>query len=64
VRNPFTGSQYTVEVFAGQHEGWFWRIRHQNGEILATSEGYSSAAKASQTAERIARAAGFKLAPL
>jgi hypothetical protein len=34
---------------------YFWRIRGGNNLILATSELYSSAAKAAQTAREVAR---------
>lgn len=44
-----------VELFYGQ-DGWRWRIRAQNGEILATSEAYSSKSKALETAEMLDQA--------
>ena len=34
-----------VELFKGG-DGWRWRLRGVNGEILATSEAYSSKGKA------------------
>jgi uncharacterized protein YegP (UPF0339 family) len=33
---------------------WFWRIKGRNGETLASSETYSSHAKARHTAELVA----------
>lgn len=38
-----------VELFKGG-DGWRWRLRGVNGEILATSEAYSSKGKAESTA--------------
>ena len=54
-----TSPKYTVEAFNGA-DGPRWRIRHANGEILATSEAYSSFEKADQTAANLACAASFK----
>jgi len=39
----------------GEFGDWYWRIEHINGEILATSETYSSIAKAQQTVESLKR---------
>jgi len=41
-----------VELFEGD-DGWRWRMRGRNGEILATSEAYSSEAKARETASAL-----------
>jgi uncharacterized protein YegP (UPF0339 family) len=32
---------YKIEVFTGKDNQTYWRIRHKNGNILATSEGYT-----------------------
>lgn len=50
---------YTVELFLSA-DGWRWRLVHQNGEILSTSEAYSSKDKAEQTATNLANAGRFK----
>ena len=39
-----------IELFEGK-DGWRWRLRAANGEILATSEAYSSKDAAEETAE-------------
>lgn len=31
-----------VEIFQGEDSQWYWRAKAKNGEIVATSEGYSS----------------------
>lgn len=51
--------QYRVEVFPSAAEWWHWRIRHQNGNILATSEAYSSRGAAWDTAENLAASVGW-----
>jgi uncharacterized protein YegP (UPF0339 family) len=51
--------QYRVEVFANMRHGWQWRIRHVNGNVLSTSEEYSSRGAAWDTASNLAVAAGF-----
>ena len=43
----------SVEVFKGSDDAYRWRLRADNGEILATSEAYSSRAKARKTAHKI-----------
>ena len=52
---------YTVELFMDVSGAWRWRIRHQNQNVLATSEAYSSRAEAITTATNLALAARFKL---
>lgn len=52
-------SPYIVEIFAGA-DGARWRIRHRNGEILCSSECYSSVDKAEQTAGNLAAAGKFQ----
>lgn len=33
---------YSIEVFRGKDRQWYWRCRHCNGNILATSEAYKN----------------------
>lgn len=42
-------------------DGWRWRIQARNGEILATSEAYSSRAKAVKTAVRVSGCSSWQL---
>jgi uncharacterized protein YegP (UPF0339 family) len=44
---------YHIEIFKGQNEQWFWRIRSYNNNILATSEGYESKQSAKEVAEKL-----------
>ena len=46
-------SLYRIEVFLGL-DGWHWRIRHGNGNKLATSEAYKSKYGAVRVARRMA----------
>jgi uncharacterized protein YegP (UPF0339 family) len=43
----------SVEVFKGSDGQYRWRLRADNGEILASSEAYSSRGKARKTAQKI-----------
>ena len=52
---------YVIELFPDKDIMWRWRIRHENGEILCSSESYSQRAKAQQTAANLARHARFQL---
>jgi len=40
-----------VELFCDRAKKWRWRIRYQNGRIAASSEAYSSKAKALKSAK-------------
>lgn len=42
-----------IEVLQGESGSWFWRIKASNGKIEASSETYSSKAKAVKTAKSI-----------
>lgn len=54
---PFTRSKtYAVELFIGASGKWYWRLRHENTEILATSEAYSAREKAEKTGKTFADA--------
>jgi len=46
-----------VEVFAGVEapQLWFWRLRWNNGQIAATSEGYARHGTATVLAGKLAR---------
>lgn len=52
---------YRLEVFPSKRHTWMWRLRHENGQVLATSEEYSSHEKAWHTAEAIAGWTGWPL---
>lgn len=43
-----------VEMFRGEDKKWRWRLKATNGNILATSEAYSTRAKCRSTAESVA----------
>ena len=55
-----TDSKATFELFEYAQGQWRWRLRHDNGNILADSgEGYASKQKAEQGIESVkANAAG------
>ena len=40
---------YAIETWAGDTSGWWWRLRHTNGETLAHSEEYTSRAARDST---------------
>ena len=44
--------KYKIKVLK-KRKGWYWRIEHRNGHVLAHSETYNSLNKARQTAERL-----------
>ena len=50
--------EYYIEVWESK-DGWRWRLMHENGNILADSEAYSSKQMMSKTADNVAEA--FKL---
>jgi uncharacterized protein YegP (UPF0339 family) len=55
------GSRVRVELFQGK-DGWRWHLVAANGEILASSEGYSSKQAAERTAKLVSDAlAGAKV---
>lgn len=45
-----------VEVFEGKDNQWYYRVKANNGEVLASSEGYSVQASAYKGAEALQRA--------
>jgi len=45
-----------IELFEGV-DGWRWRLRADNGEILATSEAYSDKSAAVETVQSLHRLA-------
>jgi len=47
--------KYTIEVFKGSDEQYYWRIKHNNENTLVTSEGYVSKAGAIEVAMRFYR---------
>ena len=51
---PTTPSQYGITVFRNAAKQWQWRIVHQNGNILATSEAYSGYLEANKVAKNLA----------
>lgn len=44
---------YWVEVFHNEQKQWYWRIKSANGQILATSEGYTTKQSAYEVAENL-----------
>jgi uncharacterized protein YegP (UPF0339 family) len=55
------GGRVRVELFQGK-DGWRWHLVAANGEILASSEGYSSKQAAERTAKLVSDAlAGAKV---
>lgn len=49
--------KYTIEVLKRRRRigksKYYWRLKHENGEILAHSENYSSHSKAIKTATKV-----------
>jgi uncharacterized protein YegP (UPF0339 family) len=45
------------EVFEGHGGEWFWHLKAANGEVIASSEGYSNAAGAYRAADTEAKIA-------
>jgi len=45
-----------IQLFQDTNKCWRWRITASNGEILATSEAYSSRRNATDTAKMLAEA--------
>lgn len=43
-----------VELFKSRSK-WYWRLRHTNGQILATSESYFSKWNANRTAKKVGK---------
>lgn len=54
-------SKYTVEMFTDIAGAWRWRLRHQNGNALATSEAYSSKSECADTTEELCMASRFPM---
>lgn len=50
---------YYLEVFAGDDEQWYYRLRHVNGRKLATSEAYAKKGNAVRAVQQIAQATGL-----
>ncbi len=49
VENEDSGSKATFEIFQDSEEKWRWRLRHDNGNIIADcGQGYASKQKAKQ----------------
>lgn len=54
--------RYRIEVFPSSGASFYWRIRSRNGQILATSEAYTSRRHARRTADRFSIYSGLKVA--
>lgn len=52
-RNECCEGYLSIELFKDNDSKWRWRLVARNGEILATSEAYSSKQKAKETAKKI-----------
>lgn len=50
---------YWVEVFHNEQKEWYWRIRSANGQILATSEAYTTKQSAVEVSERLSQSLAF-----
>lgn len=61
--NWFRRPPYSVEPFQDSDKAWRWRIRAANGEILATSEAYSSRQAAFNTAQNLVDWTGIPWLP-
>ena len=48
-----------IVLFKDVNGCWRWHLKAANGEILASSEAYSTKAKCKQTATRLAKATGL-----
>jgi uncharacterized protein YegP (UPF0339 family) len=46
-------TSYWVQLFKGENQEWFWRIKSINGQILATSEGYTRKESAKEVAQNL-----------
>jgi uncharacterized protein YegP (UPF0339 family) len=44
---------YWIQLFKGENQEWFWRIKSVNGQILATSEGYTRKESAKEVAQNL-----------
>jgi len=44
---------YRIEVLKGKSDKWYWRLKYNNGRILAHSETYSSKFQAQKTARNL-----------
>lgn len=49
----------TIQLFKDVNGCWRWRLEASNGEILASSEAYSSKAMCRKTAVRLSEATGL-----
>ncbi len=52
--------EYRIEMWRSK-DGWRWRIRHVNGNILASSEAYSTKKDCRDTVAGLAKATGFEV---
>lgn len=50
-----------IEPFKGKDGKWYWRLRHANGRVLATSESYSRKHRAWEVAARVALHGKFRM---
>ena len=46
---------YWVQLYKGTDQQWFWRITSRNGQILATSEGYTTKESAKEVAQNLTK---------
>ena len=53
-------NDYVIETFTGNGEQpYYWRIRHKNGNIVQSGEGYVSAATRDEVAQNFSEATGL-----
>lgn len=50
-----------IEVIQNVNGCWYWRLVAENGEILATSEAYSSKSKCMQTVKSVNKTTGLAI---
>jgi uncharacterized protein YegP (UPF0339 family) len=50
-----------IEILQNCTGAWFWHIKSDNGQYLATSEAYSSKTKCLQTAKSVCKITGLAI---
>jgi uncharacterized protein YegP (UPF0339 family) len=46
-------SPYTIEVWRGLNEMWYFHVSHRNGKVICTSEGYTRRNRAVLAAQKL-----------
>lgn len=50
-----------IEVLQNVNGCWYWRLVAENGEVLATSESYSSKTKCMKTVKSVSKTTGLTI---